>query len=164
MKKILIILSFLVFISGCYNKDISDTRHQIEKAKLDKIDIETKSADLNSQVEQKKSQVRDLEFKINDINEKKRLEQLRNNIAGTYKVGNTSCTIYEGKELTITWSNGKSYDKLYFETSFSGYMRTYLETDKYGSSLGRFTFATDYLKGSYLRNDGAEFTVDKIIK
>jgi hypothetical protein len=154
MKKQLIIFFFIILI-GCNEGEVYKTKSdslQIANAKIGsnieglKYKITVENNRLDRERQQKEQREREI-----------RISNLKSGINGTYFVGNKTCSISNGK---ITWSSGKSYDKLIYMGDVFG-NKSYYEYDNYEYKVGEFLFYQDYSKGTYLRRDGVTFDVTK---
>jgi hypothetical protein len=103
-------------------------------------------------------------FKEAAKNDSKTESGAENFFAGTYKVGDTTCTVKPIKmAFEVKWAKGTGTMIFYFdgEPSQNRYVYTSEPTDKGGTD--KFVFDDDtFTTGTFVRADGKEFPVSKI--
>jgi len=81
-----------------------------------------------------------------------------NNVAGSYSVGPTSCSIDASNK--IRWAKGTGYNLLKLIGEYNGII-SYEERDINGAYTGKFEFNSGYSSGTFVRKDGRFFDVRK---
>lgn len=127
--------------------------------KVENLKIEKEIKDLELNIVKEKNRIESERKKKEQIEREKKILALKSSIDGSYKVGEHTCTIKNGK---ITWSAGKSYNNIVYEGEVYG-NKYYEEYTKDGYFVGEFVYYQDYSKGTYVRKDGKVFNVTKIL-
>jgi hypothetical protein len=157
MNKILIIIFFTFILSGC--NDNGFYKSNIDSLGLANSKIENEIKDLQLRITIENNRLDKERQQKEQLEREKRISSLKVSVNGTYTVGKTSCSISNNK---ITWSAGKSYNKIIYNGELYG-NKSYYEYDNSGYYIGEFIFYQDYSKGTYVRKDMVTFEVTKLL-